>query len=170
MDKLYAPWRSDYTASTAHTKNEATSEEECVFCTQFAEKKDAHNFILRRFNQCIIMLNKYPYNAGHLLILPHAHLSRLNQLPQEVRYELIDLTNQSVEILKKVLNPEGFNIGLNLGKAAGAGIPAHLHQHILPRWNGDTNFLPTLAETKAVSFDLHKIYDRLVKEFEALTF
>ena len=167
MNQLYAPWRGDYTASTARTKHENSHADDCVFCTQFAEKKDAQHLIIRRFNHCIVMLNKYPYNAGHLLILPEAHIANLNDLSQEVRYELMDLTNFSVEAVKTTFGAEGVNVGLNLGKAAGAGIPSHLHMHILPRWIGDTNFMPTLTETKTISFDLNQLYERIKPAFDA---
>jgi ATP adenylyltransferase len=116
----------------------------------------------------VVMLNRFPYNAGHLLILPYAHKAGLNELSKEDRQELTELTNASIEIVKRELTCDGVNIGANLGKAAGAGIPSHLHMHILPRFLGDTNFLPTLADTKQISFDLGKIYTRLKPHFEQL--
>lgn len=168
MKKLYAPWREDYTVSVAHSNNPDTSPEACVFCNHFNDTNDENNLILKRFNHMVVMLNRYPYNAGHILILPHAHVGCLHELPQEARIELMELTTHSVEIVKKILKCDGINVGLNLGKAAGAGIPSHLHMHILPRFIGDTNFLPTIADTKAISFDLIKIYKNLKPEFDSL--
>ena len=111
------------------------------------------------------MLNRFPYNAGHLLILPYKHVADLNDLPAEAQHELIELTAKSIDVLKKELGAQGINIGMNLGKIGGAGIPAHIHQHVLPRWQGDTNFLPILTETKAISFDLREIYNKLKEAF-----
>lgn len=168
MKQLYAPWREDYTAGIAHAKSESTAQEDCVFCNHFKQDTDEQHLIFRRFKHMIIMLNLYPYNAGHLLILPKAHLCSLDQLPQEARYELIELVTHSATIVKKILACDGTNVGLNLGKAAGAGIPGHLHMHVLPRFTGDTNFLPTLADTKQISFDLTKMYKRLKPEFDKI--
>ena len=111
------------------------------------------------------MLNLYPYNAGHLLILPFEHTATLEALPKATRTEIMELTSLCTKILESELKCDGINVGINLGRAAGAGIPSHLHLHVLPRWNGDTNFLPTLADTKQVSFDLKKIYTLLKKAF-----
>lgn len=166
MKKLYAPWRSSYTTSTARTKNENTKKNECVFCSQIKEKKDAKHFILKRTKNSIVMLNLYPYNAGHLLVLPVSHTATLDKLSKEQRAELMELVSQTSSIVTKILGAEGVNVGLNLGKASGAGIPSHLHFHVLPRWIGDTNFLPTLSDTKQISFDLKKIYTQLKKGFE----
>ncbi len=169
MDCLYAPWRASYSNSIAHAKKEDTTENECVFCQRFKQTIDEDNFILKRFKHCVIMLNKYPYNAGHLLILPLKHVDSLHALSQEARIELMELMNSSIIIVKKILQCDGVNAGVNLGKAAGAGIPSHLHMHILPRFIGDTNFLPTLSATKAVSFDLNEIYRQLKPEFTTLS-
>lgn len=168
MKKLYAPWRSSYTQDTAHTKNENAVENDCVFCNQFKEHNDEDYFILRRFEHNIIMLNKFPYNAGHLLIMPVKHIATLHAMPQEARAELMELVTHSVEIIQEKLHAHGANVGTNLGKAAGASIPSHLHMHVLPRFTGDTNFLPALAQTKVISFDLTEIYNRLKPVFNTL--
>jgi len=168
MKHLYAPWRDDYTSSTARTKNKDCPENECVFCCQLKENNDDKHFILKRFEHNVIMLNLYPYNAGHVLLLPLQHLGTLQKLTKQARAELIELSNSSSEILQKELGAQGFNIGLNIGKAAGAGIPAHLHMHVLPRWLGDTNFLPTIGQTKQISFDLEKMYQKLKVHFKNL--
>ncbi len=165
MNKLYAPWRSDYVTGTAHKEKKDKLKNDCVFCAAFTENNDEKNFILKRFKHCIVMLNLYPYNAGHLLILPIDHKGELHELSTEIRNELMETINLSINALTKVLKPQGFNVGLNLGIAGGGGIPSHLHFHILPRWNGDTNYLATLGEVKVVSSDLFKIYKDLKNEF-----
>lgn len=167
MKHLYAPWRSEYSQSVAQTKQEHTTEEHCVFCIKLKEN-DGEHFILRRFEHCIVLLNLYPYNAGHILILPYEHVASLPELSKAARSELIELTSHSSIILKEILQAHGINIGLNLGKAAGAGIPSHLHMHVLPRYTGDTNFMPLLADTKQISFDLKEIYKKLKPAFDKL--
>ena len=169
MKKLYAPWRSDYASSVAQTKEEKAGAQDCIFCTQFSLNTDDEHFILKRFKYNCIMLNRYPYNAGHLLIIPFEHRAELDQLDAAARSEMMELASKSTELLRTALKPDGFNIGFNLGKAAGAGIPAHLHMHILPRWSGDTNFLPTLSDTKQISFDLGKMFKDLKPYFEKLS-
>ena len=168
MKHLYAPWREEYSKSIDGTKQEGAEQESCVFCSTFQESTEDKNFILGRFPSMIVILNRYPYNAGHIMILPHAHVAGLNSLSKESRQELMELTNTSTEIVKAEFKCDGVNVGINLGKAAGAGIPSHLHMHILPRFFGDTNFLPTLADTKQISFDLNTIYKRLKPHFERL--
>ncbi len=168
MKRMYCPWRSEYTADIAQTKNEGASARECVFCTQLKEKNDAKNFIIKRFKNNVIMLNRFPYNAGHILIMPLTHEATLESLSKATRTELMELLSKSAEIIKKTLKADGINIGLNLGKAAGSGIPSHLHFHVLPRWYGDTNFLPTLTGTKQISFDLNKICKQLKKAFKTI--
>ena len=170
MKKLYVPWRSSYAKSVSSTVEKIGSAIECVFCQQFAQTTDDAHFILHRFTHITAMLNRYPYNAGHILLLPHAHIARLDQLSVEAQHELIALTSHTVTILETVLGSHGTNVGINLGKAAGAGIPSHLHVHVLPRWMGDTNFLPALADTKTISFDLKKIYEDLKPHFENISF
>ena len=165
MKKIYAPWRSQYVQEEARSKNENASHDECVFCEQFSDTKDEQYFILHRGQHCAIILNFYPYNAGHLMVLPLGHVGTLEDLGADGRAELMELTSRSIEVLKKELKPHGFNTGMNLGKAAGAGIPAHLHQHIVPRFAGDTNFMPIVAEVKPISFDLPKLYEQLKKHF-----
>jgi ATP adenylyltransferase len=168
MKHLYAPWRSDYTVNTARTKNENGSIDDCVFCQQLADHHDEKHFILRRFEHNAVLLNRYPYNAGHLLIIPCAHEATLPALSPQARIALFELATHSYTIVTEVLKAHGVNMGINFGKAAGAGIPAHLHLHVLPRFNGDTNFLPTLAETKPISFDLNNVYQQLKPAFDKI--
>ncbi len=170
MKKLYAPWRADYTTGSAHKNNENQAQDECVFCKQIHSEEDEKHFILKRFDHHMVILNLYPYNAGHLLIISLEHQATLSRLSAESRTELIELTTLCVEILKQALGAHGINVGLNLGKAAGAGIPSHIHTHVLPRFLGDTNFMPTLAETKVISFDLHTIYQKLKPYFERIEY
>ncbi len=165
MDRIYAPWRSAYTSKTARSKKANATKTECTFCKIISEKKDSKNFILKRFKHNMIMLNRYPYNAGHLLVMPLSHTADLAKLSKSARAELMEILSQGSVLLKKSLQAEGINIGLNQGKAASASIPSHLHFHVLPRWLGDTNFLPTLADTKQISFDLEKIYKQLKKAY-----
>jgi ATP adenylyltransferase len=168
MNKLYAPWRGEYTTDTTRGKHDDTTAEECVFCAKFAQNDDQKNYIIARFTHHAVLLNLYPYSAGHLLIIPFEHTKHMHDLSAESRAESMELITHSIAILKDTLKADGINVGLNLGKAAGAGIPSHLHWHILPRWNGDTNFLPLLADTKAVSYDLNTIYKKLVEPFKAV--
>jgi ATP adenylyltransferase len=162
MNILYAPWRSPYSDS----RNTASvSHNPCVFCVENEEIMDEDNFILKRAAHCYVVLNKYPYNAGHLMVIPYAHVKSLEELTAAARHEIIDVATMCTKILAQMLNCQGINIGLNLGQASGAGIPDHLHTHILPRWQGDTNFLPTLAHTKVISFDLTQMYQKLKPAF-----
>lgn len=165
MKNLYAPWRSPYSSSEDAHKDESASPKECVFCKYAQESNEAQYFILKRYKYCYAILNKFPYNAGHLMIIPVNHVKTLNDLPPEALNEIMAVITQATSIVDKQLKSEGINIGLNLGSAAGAGIPSHLHWHILPRWHGDTNFMPTLAGTKVISFDLKDIYQLLKPKF-----
>lgn len=161
MKFLYVPWRSQY------VKNKP-KDDACVFCEKIASDDDANNFILGRYKHNAVFLNLFPYNAGHLMIIPYKHTNNLDELNKEEKSELIELVSQSIKILENHTKADGFNVGLNLGKAAGSGIPTHLHMHVLPRWEGDTNFLPTLSNTKTISFDLNKIYQDLKPHFNVL--
>lgn len=166
MKDLYAPWRSPYSGSIDEAKQEQANPNECVFCIHSHAQDDEQYFILKRYKYCYAVLNKYPYNAGHLMVIPFAHVKDLQSLEQEGRYEIMDAVNSCIQIIQKELKCHGINVGLNLGKASGAGIPGHIHMHILPRWEGDTNFLPTLANTKVISFDLKEIYELLKPAFK----
>jgi ATP adenylyltransferase len=168
MKFLYVPWRSKYVKNARNTKKENATEDECAFCKKLSENNDQKNFILGKYKYNFVILNLHPYNTGHTMVLPLRHVKNLTDLNREEQNEFIFLTSQSTQILQNTLNCDGLNIGANLGKAAGAGIPSHLHMHILPRWTGDTNFLPLLAETKTISFDLNKIYAELKPHFDAI--
>lgn len=168
MKQLYAPWRSTYATSIAHSKDENSSSDDCVFCTKLSANNDDAHFIIKRGQHAAVLLNLYPYNAGHLLVIPYEHVAPLHSLSAQARAELIELASISSYILQSKLNAHGINIGLNLGQAAGAGIPAHIHLHVLPRYTGDTNFLPTLGQTKQISFDMQLIFKQLKDAFNQL--
>lgn len=133
----------------------------CVFCDLPAENRDEPNLILHRTASSFLIFNKYPYNPGHLMAIPFRHTADFASLTAEELLDLHRLTQVAVTILSKEMDPQGFNIGMNLGEAGGAGIRDHLHYHIVPRWNGDTNFMPVLGETKALPETLEQTYRRL---------
>lgn len=168
MKKIYAPWRDSYIRKTVHKPCDEREKDTCVFCKNLAENNDEKHFILKRFTYNFVALNLYPYNGGHLMVLPIAHKGTLDKLSSQERNEHFEVVNTSVDILEKILKPQGFNIGLNIGKAGGGGIPSHLHTHVLPRWESDTNFMPLLADTKPVSTDLVEIYKMLKHEFDKI--
>ncbi len=154
MEFMWAPWRIEYILGE--------KDEDCIFCYKPKEDKDRENLILFRGERNLVMLNKYPYNPGHVMVAPYKHVSSLDALDEEDLFEHIKLVNRCVEMMKKEMNPEGFNIGINLGKVAGAGIEEHIHTHIVPRWNGDTNFMPVFSDTRVVPEALEATYDKLV--------
>lgn len=168
MKKLFAPWRSSYAEDVSDKKTEFANANECIFCQQLEANEDEKYLIIKRFEHCALVMNKYPYNAGHVLLLPYVHIGVLEKLTPIVRADMMEALNTSTTVLHKALKPDGMNIGINLGKAGGAGIPSHLHIHLLPRWESDTNFMPTIAETKVISFDLNDIYKKLVTEFKKI--
>lgn len=172
MNYLYAPWRDKYVNKKADKKNigDSTIEKPCVFCTKLSENNDTQNFILKRFKHNAIILNLYPYNAGHLMVIPLEHKKRPLDLSPEARAEFMELTSKGIEILEQDLGANGINVGLNLGKAAGAGVPMHLHMHVIPRWEGDTNFMPIIAQTKPISLDLNLVYQDLKPLFDKINF
>ena len=138
----------------------------CIFCDKLAEGRDAQNLILHRGEQAFILLNLYPYNSGHAMVAPYLHTADLGALSAEVSADLWALTQRCVEALSAEYHPQGYNLGMNLGRTAGAGVPDHLHLHIVPRWDGDTNFMPVLAETKVMPETPDQTYARLRPYFE----
>ncbi|MBI4722660.1 MAG: HIT domain-containing protein [Candidatus Stahlbacteria bacterium] len=151
-NRLWAPWRAEYIYSS--------KSDVCIFCEAIA-KKDA--FILSRGAKGFVIMNTFPYNNGHLMVAPYRHIANVEDLTGEEILLLFDLVQKSVRVLKAKMRPDGFNIGINLGKVAGAGVEGHIHIHIVPRWNGDTNFMPITAETKVISQSLEEAY-KLLKE------
>jgi ATP adenylyltransferase len=156
FDKLWAPWRMRYIESM-----ETVSSGGCVFCDTCREEEDERNFIVRRGETCFIILNKFPYNNGHIMVVPYLHTSLISDLDSRTRLEMFDLAGLAVEAISRTMRPDGFNIGMNLGRSAGAGIAEHLHLHAVPRWNGDTNFMPVIGGTKVISEALEDTYRKL---------
>ncbi|MDR0616037.1 MAG: HIT domain-containing protein [Synergistaceae bacterium] len=146
MDVLRAPWRMEYINSTKQNGNE----ESCIFCFYPTLANDAENLIIARGETCFALLNKFPYSNGHILIAPYRHTSEMTSLSDQEKLELLSFSQYSINALKSVMNPDGFNLGINLGKVAGAGIDQHIHLHVVPRWKGDTNFMSVTAETKVL--------------------
>lgn len=165
MDILYAPWRDAYVRGKSGADSEDQEAPRCPFCIKDVQKKDRDLFVLKRYEHCFVIMNLYPYAAGHLLVVPYRHVAALSDFSSEERAEFFEVASLAAEALTATLQAHGINLGMNLGKAAGAGIPDHLHLHAVPRWIGDTNFLPIVAKTKQISVDLHHLYDRLLKAF-----
>ena len=156
MDKLWAPWRVKYI-----TLLRDGSKKTCIFCRMRKEKKDKENYILVRTKYSFSVLNIYPYNNGHLLIVPLRHVNDLVKLTTEEREDLMALLSSMKILVDKILKPGGYNIGINLGKIAGAGFPGHLHIHLVPRWRGDVNFMPVVGNTKVISQSLRTLFNQL---------
>ena len=142
MERLWAPWRLEYI--------QAPKPQECIFCARPAAGDDEDSLVLRRGERCFAMLNAYPYNNGHLMVAPYAHVSSIEDLGEPELLELMTLTQAAVAALREVYGPEGFNIGVNEGKVAGAGIEDHVHLHVVPRWGGDTNYMPVIGSTRVL--------------------
>ena len=157
MKYLWAPWRMEYILKE---KNEG-----CIFCEIPKENQDKENYVLYRGKFCFVILNTYPYNNGHIMIAPYAHIKNLEELNRDTINELMSLCQKSISVLKKKINPQGFNIGANIGKVGGAGILEHVHLHIVPRWQGDTNFMPVISDTKVMPQYLSETYDSLKAGF-----
>ena len=160
MQKLFSPWRSKY----IETFSQPTDEKgECILCKAFRDNRDDENFIVTRGKLCYVVMNLFPYNSGHLLIVPYRHTPDLTDLTDDESLEIMTLFKKMMQALRKVSKPDGFNLGSNIGRTAGAGIDQHVHFHIVPRWNGDTNFMPILADTKMISEDMKETLLRLRK-------
>jgi ATP adenylyltransferase len=160
MRNLYAPWRMEYIG--------APPDPGCLFCRvrEAPPGADRENLVVRRCPDALAMLNKFPYNPGHLMIAPRAHEGSLAALDEDQLLATMRLVQRSQRVLERVMSPEGFNVGVNMGRVAGAGIPDHVHVHVVPRWNGDTNFLPVLAEVKVVNEHLERTWEKLSRAFE----
>jgi len=165
MEQLWAPWRLTYVTDPAEKSKPATPDA-CFICTGVNGTDDRANLLVCRTSLSVVVLNKFPYNNGHLLVAPREHRGRPDELSPDQLLDLQLVLRKMLGILEKRITPDGFNVGLNLGKVAGAGLPGHLHWHIVPRWNGDTNFMPVLAGTKVIVQSLDALYDLLKEELE----
>ena len=159
MDRLWAPWRTVYIGKDHGS--------ECIFCEKLNSDQDKENYLLFTGDQVFVILNLYPYNNGHLLVAPKRHVGDIQDLSASESAELFAVTQQMVGLLRSAFSPEGFNVGVNLGKIAGAGVPGHFHIHIVPRWGGDTNFMPVLGDVRVISEGLDLTYSKLKEALEA---
>ena len=155
MEKIYAPWRMEFIRSE--------KPEGCIFCRESLRSDD---LVLFEGNTAFVMANRYPYISGHLMIIPFRHISQLEDLLSEEKLEIFNLQEMAIRVLKKAMSPDGFNIGINLGKVAGAGIDDHIHVHIVPRWSGDANFMSVVGEVRVIPEDIHKTCEILLPYFE----
>ena len=158
MDRLWSPWRYHYVSTVSPG-------DECIFCAKAREDRDEENLILHRGRLNYALLNLFPYTTGHLMITPYRHVAQLEDLTEEEAAELMQLTRLAVRCLREVYRPQGFNLGMNLGECAGAGIAGHLHMHVLPRWTGDANFMTTVGETRVMPEDLRETWRKLAAAF-----
>jgi ATP adenylyltransferase len=160
LENLWAPWREKFIM--------CQKEPGCFLCRTAKENRDRKNLILYRGRSCFVILNRFPYNSGHLMVAPYRHTGRLENLKDEELTEMLKISQLCVKVLKSAMKPQGINLGMNLGKVSGAGVADHIHFHIVPRWQGDTNFMPILAGTKVVSAGLSGTYLRLRREWKKL--
>ena len=158
MDALWAPWRLEFVKQEKPTG--------CIFCLFPADTHDAENLVLGRSEKSFVMLNKFPYNNGHLMVIPRRHTADFGALPQDEFVDLHRLLQIAAAVVNEAYSPHAMNVGMNLGRSAGAGIVDHLHYHVVPRWDGDTNFMPVLAETKVMIEHIRTTYDRLRPLFD----
>ena len=156
---MWSPWRSEYVST-------ADDSEGCFFCAHLESSEDEANGVLWRGERAFVVLNAYPYNSGHVMVAPRRHVGELDEVEPAELHDLIETTQRAVRHLTEALSPQGFNVGMNLGKIAGAGVPGHLHVHVVPRWGGDTNFMPVVSETKVLPELLGETYRKLRPLFE----
>jgi len=165
MERLYSPWRSKYIKSfKVHSLDK--KDEGCIFCAALENKNDEERLLVYRGKLAFVIMNLYPYNSGHMMVVPNRHTSEFQSLSSDELAECTSLLQTSQKALEELSHPHGYNIGMNLGKAGGAGIDDHLHWHIVPRWNGDTNFMPTIADVKMVSEDMERQWEKLHEYFK----
>jgi len=158
VEILWSPWRHEYINATVSEKPASA----CIFCAaQQDPSDDERNFVLHRGENNFVMLNRYPYISGHLMVAPYRHIAHLSTAPKPASDEMMDLVKRCEEVLRAAYKPEGFNLGMNLGRVAGAGVADHIHMHILPRWGGDTNFMSTVSDTRVLPEALEMTYRKL---------
>ena len=157
MKQIWAPWRMEYI--------QMEKPQGCILCEKPGQDNDAVNYILYRGERNFVIMNTYPYNPGHLMIAPYRHIASLEELTDEERHEHFDVVSRSIRVLRQAFSPGGFNLGINIGKVAGAGIEDHVHTHIVPRWQGDNNYMPVIADVRVVPEALAETYQKLKGEF-----
>ena len=158
MDFLFTPWRYAFVTSAEKASG-------CLFCEVLRAGDDEKTFIVHRDKHCFVILNAYPYTSGHVMVVPYQHSDRLQALPPEAAHEMMDLTRRMESILRDLYHPDGLNVGMNLGKAAGAGIAGHIHMHVLPRWVADASFMSVIGETRVLPEELPTTYQRIKAKF-----
>jgi len=163
MKHMWSPWRMEYIQGDKKQSG-------CVFCNTFSQADGPDNQVVFRGKNAFVMLNRYPYTSGHLMVVPVEHVSVIKSLSKETRSEIMELTNQAMQILDIIYRPDGFNLGMNIGKAAGAGIAEHIHFHIVPRWDGDTNFMSSVGEVRVLPEGLIDTYQRIANVWKKTTF
>jgi ATP adenylyltransferase len=161
MDRLWSPWRYTYLAQSG-------PKPDCIFCSKAAEDEDEANLIVHRGRECFVLLNLFPYNNGHVMIAPYAHVPSLTEASPEALAEMSELLRETEGHLRSIYRAPGFNLGMNIGESAGAGVAGHIHMHMLPRWPGDANFMTTIGETRVLPEDLHTTWTKLRQAFEAI--
>jgi ATP adenylyltransferase len=159
METMWSPWRMKYITNYENPGK-------CVFCTAPEMEDGPENLIIHREKLAYVILNRFPYTSGHAMVVPFVHHPTLDALTPEIRMQMMELVNETIKVMRKVYKPQGFNVGINLGVAAGAGIAEHVHIHIVPRWNGDTNFMSTVGETRVLPEDLETTYKRLTQAWK----
>jgi ATP adenylyltransferase len=164
MERLWSPWRSQYMQSFS----DEIPKSGCVFCDAWETSDDDARYLVQRHEHCFALLNLYPYNSGHLMIIPVQHTGSFHELPEETYIEMMLRVREWLTVLKDVLCAQGFNIGSNIGRIGGAGIDQHVHMHIVPRWNGDVNFMPVIGDTKVISESMHDTMIRLRNGYQSL--
>jgi len=165
MQRMWSPWRSQYIASFKDVPGQKKKKGRSLFTTAWKSKDDDRNLIVWRGEHCFVIMNRYPYNSGHLMIVPNRQTPDFQDLTPVEMSEIMQASQRAMKALDRVMHPHGYNFGANVGRVSGAGVDEHIHFHIVPRWNGDTNFLPVLADTKVISEDIHETFRRLRKCF-----
>jgi len=160
LERIWAPWRIQYI--------EAEKDDGCIFCDKPKQKRDKENYILYRAKTSFVIMNIYPYISGHLMVAPYRHVAKLSALDEEEVGEIMKVVSECTKVLEEAMTPQGFNIGANLGKVAGAGIEEHLHIHVVPRWERDTNFMPVISDIRVIPEALTATYEKLSPVFQRL--